>query len=178
VPTVTNRYLNIFLRAWFWSWTKYSLTYPGVMNIAELETNVGVPRAQGVVQPRGHKARQRSVWQCAVSMVCWGSKWFFVGIRIRVLSSCRIRILFRIQQDFFNTYIASFKVKLRVLVVLKIKKIISDPGLSRSWWEMIYTDPGLFLPLDPESESGPGWEKIRIRDKHPRLFFRELRNSF
>ncbi len=42
---------------------KQSVTYPGVMNIAELETDVGVPRAQGVVQPRGHKARQRSVCQ-------------------------------------------------------------------------------------------------------------------
>jgi hypothetical protein len=35
-------------------------------------------------------------------------------------------------------------------------------------------DPVLFLPLDP------GWKKIRIRirDEHPRSFFRDLRNSF
>ncbi len=33
------------------------------MNIAELETDVGVPRAQGVEQPRGHKARQGSECQ-------------------------------------------------------------------------------------------------------------------
>ncbi len=37
------------------------------------------------------------------------------------------------------------------------------------------SDPGPFLTLDPGSGMG---KKIRIRDEHPRLILRELRNSF
>jgi len=40
-------------------------------------------------------------------------------------------------------------------------------------YAVAYPESGAFLwPRDP------GWKKIRIRDKHPRSFFCELRNSF
>ncbi len=103
-------------------------------------------------------------------------KWLLLGSG----SDCRIRILFRIQQDFLNTYIASSKVKLRLLVVLKIKKIIADPGLSRSGWEVIYKDPGLglFLLLSRDPDPGRDRKKSASGMSFPAYFSESLETVF